>query len=171
MHTSSPVATEDGFERTAEEDAWLTPTFVLLTIALGLAAFIVVPSLLEVVARGKQRRTMSDLRSIGVAIESYQVDHGYVPCVVGAGLEIESLEPLLVPTFIKALPHRDGWGRPLGWWHGTADDASYSLSSTGKDGVREGMLPPGGATTDFNRDIYFSNGQFSIFPESRCDGG
>ena len=138
---------------------------LLIVVAIiGIIAAIAIPNLLNAIQRGKQKRTMSDLRSIGTAVESYQVDNGYIPSAT-TGSVTSTVNTPLTPTFIKVLPSVDAWKANIVYMHATATAAEYSIVSYGKDGAAEGTLPPLGGTTNFNRDLYFSNGQFAIFAE------
>jgi general secretion pathway protein G len=133
---------------------------LLIVVAIiGIIAAIAIPNLLNAIQRGKQKRTMSDQRSIGTAVESYQVDNGYVP--KNKGKVSTALDPILDPTFIRNMPASDAWKFDI-TYNVAADD--YSIISYGKDGSADGTLVLG-ATTAFNRDIYFANGQFTIYPE------
>ena len=138
---------------------------LLIVVAIiGIIAAIAIPNLLNAIQRGKQKRTMSDLRSIGTAVESYQVDNGYIPSAT-TGTVASTINTPLTPTFIKVMPSVDAWKGNLYYVHSGATIAEYSIVSYGKDSAGEGTLPALGATTNFNRDIYFSNGQFAIAPE------
>src|SRR5438270_1952557 len=87
---------------------------LLIVIAIiGILAAIAIPNLLNAIQRGKQKRTMSDLRSIGTAVESYQVDNGF-PIKVGSGA-IGTISGYTSPTFIKVLPTLDAWKGGIGW--------------------------------------------------------
>lgn len=108
----------------------------------------------------KVKRTMSSLRTVGTAVESYQIDFGYVP-PLGDG-RVEALVPFLEPTYVRKLPVQDGWGRPLYWRHWPGAD-SYSVVSAGKDGIGEPNPEPG-PTTSYDADIYFSGGSFTRYP-------
>src|SRR6185369_8263053 len=49
---------------------------LLIVIAIiGILAAIAIPNLLNAVQRGKQKRTMSDMRTMATAIEAYAVDN------------------------------------------------------------------------------------------------
>lgn len=123
---------------------------------LGFVAAIAIPNFLNAIERGRQKRTMVEIRSIGTAIEAYAVDAGAKP-------EAESLEQLkavLEPKYIASLPQLDGWGKPLQVY--SAKD-HYQIVSTGKDGQADNC--PGGATTQFNADICFGDGEFVQWPE------
>jgi general secretion pathway protein G len=134
---------------------------LLIVVAIiGIIAAIAIPNLLNAIQRGKQKRTMSDLRSIGTAVESYQVDNGYIPktgnVIVSNGLEI-----IVEPTFIKQVPLIDAWQTAIFYQQATDQ---YSVISYGKDKLVE-AAPPTGATTNFNNDIIFADGGFTRYPE------
>ncbi len=51
---------------------------LLIVVAIiGIIAAIAIPNLLNAIDRGKQKRTMADMRSVGTAIESYAVDNNF----------------------------------------------------------------------------------------------
>ncbi|MBZ5641051.1 MAG: prepilin-type N-terminal cleavage/methylation domain-containing protein, partial [Acidobacteriia bacterium] len=51
---------------------------LLIVVAIiGIIAAIAIPNLLNAIDRGKQKRTMADIRSIGTAVESYAIDNNY----------------------------------------------------------------------------------------------
>ena len=138
---------------------------LLIVVAIiGIIAAIAIPNLLAAIQRGKQKRTMSDMRSIGTSVESYQVDLGNPPTVVGNGTTDSvqtKLTDYLTPTFIKKFPGLDAGGTAMIWSSQALDD--YSVSSFGRNRVIGTVKL--GATADFNDDIYFSNGQFTMYPE------
>src|SRR6266700_687199 len=61
---------------------------ILIVIAIiGILAAIAIPNLLNAVQRGKQKRTMSDMRTLATAIEAYAVDNNsYPPAACPSGL-------------------------------------------------------------------------------------
>ena len=97
--------------------------FVLASIIVGIA----LPNVLNARQRGRQKRTMSDLRTVGTAAESYSIDNARYPVV----LSIEALAPFVEPTYVKVLPRRDGWGREFRF-ESTAEE--YTVASSGSDG-------------------------------------
>jgi len=136
---------------------------LLIVVAIiGIIAAIAIPNLLNAIQRGKQKRTMSDMRSIGTAVESYQVDNG-VPPNSSSDTVAVGLETLLQPTFIKKLPAQDAWKNDMRWQHVTSGD-EYSVISYGKDRQVDTTTYVG-ATTNFSADIFYSDGQFTIYPE------
>jgi len=145
---------------------------LLIVIAIiGILAAIAIPNLLNAVQRGKQKRTMSDMRALATAIEAYAVDNNQYPpqgcasglVTTGDVVVTTTSFQLLTPTYIATPPRVDGWGRFLLY---TNPVAGYLIRSLGRDGANGG--PNGincGTTTDFNDDILYSNGTFIQWPE------
>jgi len=130
----------------------------------GIVAAIAIPNFLNAVDRGKQKRTMADLRTIGTAMESFFIDNNRYP-VTDGWQSAETLIESLQPAYVRALPLKDGWGHEF---HVRSDGESYVLVSAGKDGELDRdwtELSDSGATTQFNSDIVFSDGQFVAWPE------
>jgi len=139
---------------------------LLIVVAIiGIIAAIAIPNLLNAINRGRQRRSMADIRSIGTAMEAYSVDYNYFPQVDLSDVAVTRLATYLEPTYIKKLPKGDGWNRDI-MVVNAADGTSYTLYSRGKDGNKDGSWTQG-PKTDFNRDIVFSNGQFYQWPEGQ----
>ena len=140
---------------------------LLIVIAIiGIIAAIAIPNLLTALHKGKQKVTMADIKSVGMAIESYIVDIYHVPNVAAGGLQA-----ILQPFHIKKMPLIDGWGYTWQYQHGIPgdfDQENYSLGSGGKDGILFNWIQTGGyrvqSSGDFFNDIIFANGQFSYFP-------
>src|SRR5450755_3312548 len=90
---------------------------LLIVIAIiGILAAIAIPNLLNAVQRGKQKRTMADMRSMATAIGSYNADYNAYPaatCTISSGafggyndLTTASFT-LIVPTYIAVLVTND----------------------------------------------------------------
>ncbi|MCP4900980.1 MAG: prepilin-type N-terminal cleavage/methylation domain-containing protein [bacterium] len=144
---------------------------LLIVVAIiGVIAAIAVPSLVNAVNRGRQKRTVADIRTIGHAIEAYAVDYFNYPGMgrLGTGIAgtASDFEAFLCPDYIKRLPSIDGWGGEYQMVTGhyvTSRVPGYVIVSFGRDGVYEGSVPPEGEvvyTTDFDADIVFGNGSF-----------
>jgi general secretion pathway protein G len=131
-----------------------------LVCLIGLIAAIAVPNLLHAIDRGKQKRTVNDIRSIATAVESYAIDYRTVPLMVEWN-DVDFIAPQLEPTYIRALPRVDAWQRPI--QYRSVDEKSYALRSLGKDGVAE-HPPPSGKSSDPNTDIIWENGDFTALP-------
>jgi len=135
---------------------------LLIVVAIiGIIAAIAIPNLLNAINRGRQKRTMSDIRSIATAMEAYSVDFNFYPRV--ATTTVIQVETYITPTFIKRLPLNDGWNQQLALYM-DGNGTNYTIQSSAKGAVMEGS-PTGGAKTDFADDIVFTNGQFYQWPE------
>ncbi len=143
---------------------------LLIVIAIiGILAAIAIPNLLNAVQRGKQKRSMADMRSLATAIEAYAVDNNTYPqanaCLAGiyttttVTLATDSFSRLS-PTYIAQPPRTDGWSR---FYTYGSDGNNYVIASGGRDGST--VAPTCGTTTNFNNDIYYSNGTFIQWPE------
>ena len=145
---------------------------LLIVIAIiGILAAIAIPNLLNAVQRGKQKRTMSDMRALAAAIEAYAVDSGAYPAALCASSVYTSVSVTLntssftnlTPTYIANPPRIDGWGEFLQYGSNPPNDA-YVIASSGRDKSLAGSVGCG-TTTNFNDDIYYSNGTFVQWPE------
>ena len=129
---------------------------LLIVVAIiGIVASIAIPNLLNAVDKGKQKRTMTNIRAIGTAVESYAVDNAFYPTAGSVG----AMQAEVDPVYIKAMPTADGWAHAF-----QVDSAgmSYTIYSQGKDGA--GSSCPAGTTSNFNEEICFVNGQFQRYP-------
>ena len=144
---------------------------LLIVIAIiGILAAIAIPNLLNAVQRGKQKRTMSDMRTMATAIEAYAVDNNVYPggactsamwTTAGTTFDNSSMS-LLSPTYIANPVRKDGWDA---YFHYGVDGSNqqYCLLSTGRNKATDGITCA--TTTNFNSDIIYSNGGFIQFPE------
>jgi len=136
---------------------------IVLVAMSGIIAAIAIPNFLNAVQRGKQKRTVSELRIIALACEAYATDYNAYPKTQ----PIEDLSKVLQPTYIKVLPLVDGWGHPFRYQD--LNSQGYVVASTGKDGLLEyedlGNYMRNTATRSFNNDIVFSNGGFVQYPD------
>jgi type II secretion system protein G len=146
---------------------------LLIVIAIiGILAAIAIPNLLNAVQRGKQKRTMSDMRALATAIEAYAVDNNNYPTSACPGgtftqsptvLTNTSQFSLLTPTYIAQPPTKDGWQHYFYYALDAADSQSYAIWSGGRNGSTSAAFC--GTTTNFNDDIIYSNGSFIQWPE------
>lgn len=135
---------------------------MIAVVVIGILASIAIPGLLNAVQRGRQKRTMADIRSLGTAVESYALDTSHYPRNYGPGPVEGGVEADLEPYFIVASPLKDGWYNPM-LYTSDARGTLYTMTSLGSDGVPDSGT--GGPTGDFDCDIEFSNGQFVQWPE------
>ncbi|MGV8038548.1 MAG: type II secretion system protein [Thermoanaerobaculaceae bacterium] len=135
---------------------------MVVVAIIGILSAVLIHRLLNVVDRGRQRRAMADLRTIGAAVEAYAVDNLSFPR--GATAEVAELEDELVPTYIHRIPDRDPWRQPF-WVDLSESGSSYTVYSGAKDLT---VLKSGwrrGPTTTYDADIVFSFGGFVQWPE------
>jgi general secretion pathway protein G len=140
---------------------------LLIVVAIiGIIAAIAIPNLLNAINRGRQKRTMGDIRTLATAVEAYTVDFGFYP-KVGDG-DVTVVQPYLTPTFLRKLPDKDGWNNPIKWQGDATSGTSYTFWSAAKDGPPAGAaptVPNPGPKTDFAADIVYSAGVFVQWPE------
>ena len=133
---------------------------LLIVVAIiGIIAAIAIPNLLNAIDRGKQKRTMADMRSIGTAIESYSIDFSHYPTASDAA----TMAGILEPVYIKKMPLTDGWRADF--QVNSATTTGYTIESYAKQNA-DGA-DTGGPTTDFTEDILFIDGQFVQWPEGQ----
>ncbi len=138
---------------------------LLIVVAIiGIIAAIAIPNLLNAIDRGKQKRTMADIRSVGTAVESYAVDVNYYPIYTSETDVSGGVEGQIEPVYIRTAPLVDGWQNNLTFQSDTTGSA-YTVLSPAKDGVKG--TNTGGATGDFDCDIVFQSGGFFQWPEGQ----
>ena len=132
---------------------------LLIVVAIiGIIAAIAIPNLLNAIDRGKQKRTMADLRSVGTSVEEYAIDNNIYPVAATMAALATSVEPI----YIRICPSNDGWANLFVVSSATT---GYTVGSGGKDGGALTVVGGGGATGNFNDAIIFINGQFVQWPE------
>lgn len=147
---------------------------VLIVVGiLGILAAIAIANYLNAAERTRQKRTMADIRSVGLAWEARAVDTksynaaGFTMPTVS--LNYTDLTTELSPTYMRNIPQFDGWGHPLQFAidqpPGGKPASEYAIRSPGRDGVFSGTSYTGGPTTSFDCDIVYSGGAFIVWPE------
>ncbi|HWS71704.1 MAG TPA: prepilin-type N-terminal cleavage/methylation domain-containing protein [Thermoanaerobaculia bacterium] len=142
---------------------------------IAILATIAIFNFMGALNRGKQKRTMADMRNIAAAWEaragdtrSYSAAGFSFPSV---GVTYPALAAVLTPTYVRSLPQTDGWLRPFTFGTdaplgGAAGQATtYGIRSAGRDGGYSGNTYVAGPTSDSDCDIVYSNGVFVAYPE------
>lgn len=92
------------------------------------------------------KNTMSSIRQIATAVESYAVDNSRYPP--------EPREKYLVPIYARVLPKADAWGNAFKYSYSSEKYPHYSITSPGQDRKY--------GTKD---DYLFSDGQWELAPK------
>ena len=148
---------------------------LLIVVAIiGIIAAIAIPNLIIAIQRSKQRRTMADMRAIAAAWEARNTDVGRYNAAGGVdGVDVHiassDMNSVLVPTYIKVLPTRDGWDNDMAFF----SDAAFGTSTAGTryaiiSGGHDGQITPDvftGPFSNYDCDIVYSQGTFLSYPE------
>lgn len=148
-----------------KEQGFTLIELLIVVAIIGIIAAIAIPNLLNAIDRGRQKRTMADIRSVGTAAEAYAVDNNRYPDEGALGTLVVvngNLDTHVEPVYIKKCPDQDGWSFDLMYG---SDGGDYTVRSYGKDGASDAAT--GGKTTDFEDDIIFSDGSFLQWPEGQ----
>lgn len=97
---------------------------------------------------------MKDLKSIGIAVESFMTDNYYAPDDISS--------KYLTTFYIKRLPVVDPWGNK--YLYKKVDKENYCIASAGSDGIFEGFDQKGKYINTEGKDIIFSNGTYVYCP-------
>ena len=158
---------------------------LLIVVAIiGIIAAILIPNLIDALQKGKQKRTMGDMRNTGTCWMSWLTDQ------VGAGaagsilrtyklqspmVEIADPDDLLRSLYkdqqffyCQEVPRVDGWGNTMQYWQ-NPDLLSanvMAIRSPGRDNSFTGLTYSIGAfvTTDYDQDIVWADGMFVRYP-------
>jgi len=132
---------------------------LIVVAVIGIIAAVAIPNMLNAINRGRQRRTMADMRNLSLAIETYAVDHDHCPRVGSTGALVTHLSP----TYMKKIPTTDAWNTEIEYSTGTSGSL-YTVVSFARD-LQADAAFQGGRITDFDSDIWFQDGVFTQWPE------
>ena len=129
---------------------------LLIVVAIiGIIAAIAIPNLLNAIDKGKQKRTMADMRSISTGIETYAIENVNYPVAATNA----ALQAAIQPVYMKLMPMTDGWSNP---YQVDSTASAYTIFSPGKDGAGSNCAP--GTTSNFNDEICVVGGIFQRYP-------
>ncbi len=145
---------------------------LLVTVAIiAIVASIAILSYLSAITRARQKRTMSDMRTIAQAWEARASDRQtYVLAGVGFSFpattyDFTTVQGALSPTYIRVLPAYDGWNRAFEYGVDGASNV-YAIRSAGRDGAFDTEITAG-ITTNPDCDIVYSGGAFVAYPSTQ----
>ena len=130
---------------------------MITLVVIGIIAAIAIPNLAGAIDRGKQKRTLADMRTISTAVEAYAVDNSQYP----VSSDTATLWLAISPQYLRPIKQYDGWDHA---YLVNVEATAYTIASAGKDGVASGCVA-GARTTQFDQDICLSHGTFIQYPE------
>jgi type II secretion system protein G len=97
---------------------------LLIVVAIiGIIAAIAIPNLLDAIERSRQKRSISECKSLASAMQAFSTDYGGYPSTAHAAPMAPAPwaawmdasvppSPAFVPDYIQAIPPQDGWKIP-----------------------------------------------------------
>lgn len=147
---------------------------LIVSAIIGILVSIAASNMRSVMNRARQKRTMADMRTIALGVDSYSTDFNRFPAAAGyvlpSGLSLPTatigvILPVISPTYLRAVPMTDGWSS---WFTYSTDplNMNYAIRSNGSDGTPDSSAPFG-ETHAFTDDIILINGSFAQYPEGQ----
>jgi len=130
---------------------------LLIVVAIiGIIAAIAIPNLLNAIQRGKQKRTMADMRAIATSAEAYAVDNNLYPAAAYSAIattQVSAITTSLSPTYIKECPRTTaGFVRScMGRSTRTSPTRFAPWARTAPRTPRSAARPPISTPTSFSR--------------------
>ena len=133
---------------------------LIVCAVIGLIAAIAIPNLVNAIQRGRQARTMGDLRGLATAVGRYQQDYAKFP-IISTLSPINSIDEVLV-AYMGGYNQVDGWQRDFLYRSTNGDD--YTLVSYGLNGIADQPWTMG-PINYFDDDLVVQGGSFVQWPE------
>ena len=146
------------------KDGFTLVELLIVVAIIGIIAAIAIPNLLSAIQRGKQKRSMGDMKTVGTVIEQFNIDASSYPAagtavapMVAPGDPLFGVAATQIDTNYFATPiWKDGWSNAGGsnpLYYGvyaptTSSATDYIACSFGKSGgstahVVTGAVPAG----------------------------
>ena len=158
---------------------------MLVVLIIGLMASILMPALIDALQKARQKRTITDIKGIGLAWMSWLTDQQSAASA-GSSKVIDTstfstvnypqLFTYLHPTssffYAQEVPQTDGWGGELDFRHRLDDDGDVqsvfvcsSASNGGFEACSLDDIPISSfLSTDYKQDIVWVDGFFIRWP-------
>jgi type II secretion system protein G len=154
---------------------------VLIVVAvIGIIVAMLIPNLLDALQKAKQKQTMGDIHTTGLAMFSWMTDQSAAAAAGGAFTEIDlssygsllsvnQLSTVLVPQYIQAIPTLDGWRNPYQYYLLTSNPHATQvmlIRSLGRDNTSDATTYSVTSfdPTDYDRDIVWADGYMVRWP-------
>ena len=139
---------------------------LLIVIAIiGVLAAIAIMNYFGAIARARQKRTISDIRTIAQAWEARNSEKGSYSTAgftfPTGPVTFTQIESALTPNYIRTVPEVDGWGQPFEFAY---ENEVYAIRSAGRDGIFDGTDYSEAEFDSPDCDIVYSNGRFVSYP-------
>jgi len=172
-------------QRIRNREKGFTLIELLIVVAIiGIIAALLIPNFLDALQKAKQKRTLSDARSMVTAFMSLVTD---LSSAAAAGATTTAIydvtkggmasttagrvEELLVTRYIQTLPQLDGWKNPYEFYMGATITSAqlFAVVSGGRDGVIDqgpAFVVTSFTPTDYEQDIVWADGFAVRFPQN-----
>lgn len=155
---------------------------LLIVVAIiGIIAAILIPNLLDALQKAKQKRTVANIRNVGLGWFSWLTDEASAASAGAQTFDFEALDPLSAedlrttllpvtgPRYTSDIPERDAWGNPLEYaWRNENDALSIGIRSLGRGNEVGPTTNPypieGFIATQYEQDIVWADGYFVRYP-------
>jgi type II secretion system protein G len=156
---------------------------LLIVVAIiGIIAALLIPNFLDALQKAKQKRTVADIRNTGTAMFSWLTDQVGAAAAGAAATQINigsyatadaaTLQSVLTPQYLQAVPVKDGWKIDYHYFLETTDVLKQNVMAIGSGG-RGGTFEGGNYTvtgfdpTDYEQDIVWADGFFVRWPQKQ----
>jgi general secretion pathway protein G len=133
---------------------------LIVAAIIGLIVAIAIPNLVNAIQRGRQSRTVGDIRGLANGLGMYQQDYAKFP----VSTDFEDMDQFvsdLAPYLGEGLTTLDGWQRAYQY---KSNGDHYTLVSYALNGVADTPWTQG-TTTFFDDDVVILDGEFWQVPE------